>query len=543
MIPLVRAGQMRDIDAAAIQEMGISSLELMEAAGRAVAEAVLAHFGADEARRVLIVCGKGNNGGDGFVAARHLREAGIQPRVVVAGEESELTPDARINADAWRTTGGTIDFLPDEAAAARFFQNPPPFDVAIDALLGTGASGMPRGAVLEAIRGLGRAGRPIAAIDIPSGIDADTGAVPGAAVDADITITLGLPKRGLWLFPAREHVGVIEVADIGIPREASMAADVRDFLVQDEDAAAWLPIWPRAAHKGTRGRLLVLGGSEGLTGAPVLAAQAALRVGAGLVTVGIPASLNDILEVKLTEAMTLPLAEATGRCLAPEAMAAVGAFDSVRVNAAVLGPGLSRREPALQFAREMVAGFDRPMVVDADALFAFRGQVDRLARRKPGAGSPNSGTTTGGPGVPGAAGPLVLTPHPGEASWLMDLPAHEIDARRIDLARDWARRLGQVIVLKGAPTVVGSPEGEAFVNPTGGPLLATGGTGDVLAGLIGGLLAQGAPPLSAALLGVYLHGLLADLFEERRGARGLIASDLIELLPVALGEIHERSTG
>ena len=233
--------------------------------------------------------------------------------------------------------------------------------------------------------------------------------------------------------------------------------------------------------------------------------------------------------MKLTEAMTLPLAEAPGRCLAPEAMAAVDAFDSVRLDAVVLGPGLSRREPALQFARAMVSKFDRPMVVDADALFAFRGQVDGLARRKPGA--------------PGGAGPLVLTPHPGEASWLMDLPAREIDARRIDLAREWARRLGQVIVLKGAPTVVGSPEGEAFINPTGGPLLATGGTGDVLAGLIGGLLAQGALPLSAALLGVYLHGFLADLFEERRGPRGLIASDLIEFLPVALGELHERAGG
>ena len=530
MIPLVRADQMRDIDAAAIREMGVSSLTLMEAAGRSVAEAVLAHFGADDARRVLVACGKGNNGGDGFVAARHLREAGAQPRVVVtAADEAELSPDARVNALAWRAAGGSIDFLPDEGAAARFFQAPPPFDVAIDALLGTGAGGVPRGAVLEAIRGLTRAGRPIASIDIPSGIDADTGAVPGASIDADLTITLGLPKRGLWLFPARSRVGVIEVADIGLPREASMAADVRDFLVQDEDASAWLPAWPRNAHKGSRGRLLILGGSEGLTGAPTLAARAALRIGAGLVTVGAPAGLHDILEMKLTEAMTLPLPEAAGRCLAPEAMAAVEAFDRVRQNAAVLGPGFSRREPALQFARDMVATFDRPMVVDADALFAFRGKVDALGRRKPGADG-------------GAAGPLVLTPHPGEAGWLMELTATEVDARRIDLAREWAERLGQVIVLKGAPTVIGSPEGEAFINPTGGPLLATGGTGDVLAGLIGGLLAQGSPPLSAALLGVYLHGFLADLYEERRGPRGMIASDLIEFLPVALGELVERGS-
>ncbi|HEX7879325.1 MAG TPA: NAD(P)H-hydrate dehydratase, partial [Candidatus Eisenbacteria bacterium] len=501
MIPLVRAAQMREIDRTAIQEMGVGSLDLMETAGRAVAEAVLAHFGAEEARRVLVVCGKGNNGGDGLVAARYFAAAGCRPRVVVIGSEAELSDDARAMLARWTATGGATEFLPDDGAVMRFFQNPPACDVAVDALLGTGATGQPRGPVLEAIRGLNRLGRPIAAIDIPSGIDADSGAVPGAAVDADLTVTLGLPKRGLWLYPARERAGVVEVADIGLPREASLSADVRDFLVQDEDAPAWLPAWPRNAHKGTRGRLLIVGGSEGLTGAPCLAAGAALRVGAGLVTVGAPSGLVDILAAKLTEAMTLALPQAPARCLAPEAMAAVESFDTVRLSAAVLGPGLSRREPAAAFARAMVAAFDRPMVVDADALHAFENQPDLLARRR-------AGTTTG------AAGPLVLTPHPGEAAWLMGQPAHAIDVGRIDLAREWSARLGQVIVLKGAPTVIGSPEGEAFVNPTGGPLLATGGTGDVLAGLIGGLLAQGASPLNAALLGVWLHGFLADLFEE-----------------------------
>jgi len=527
MIPLVRADQMRDIDRTAIHEMGVPATKLMEAAGRAVAEAVLAHFGAEEARRILVVCGKGNNGGDGFVAARHLLAAGSQPRVVVAAAETELSPDARTMAAAWRSAGGSIDFWADAGAAMRFFQDPPAFDVALDALLGTGSSGQPTGVVLEAIRGLNRLGRPIASIDIPSGIDADTGAMPGVAVDADLTVTLGLPKRGLWLFPARDRVGVVEVADIGLPREASLAADVRDFLVQDDDAPVWLPAWPRGAHKGVRGRLLVLGGSEGLTGAPCLAAAAALRVGAGLVTVGAPSSLTDILAAKLTEAMTLPLPQAPARCLAPEAATAVEAFDAVRLSAAVLGPGLSRREPAGAFARAMVASFDRPMVVDADALHAFENQPALLTRRGPGA-------------LDGAAGPLVLTPHPGEAAWLMGKNAREIDANRIDLAREWSARLKQVVVLKGAPTVIGSPEGEAFVNPTGGPLLATGGTGDVLAGLIGGLLAQGARPLDAALLGVWLHGFLADLFEERRGPRGLIAGDLIDLLPVALAELVER---
>ena len=530
MIPLVTAAAMRDIDRTAIHEMGIPSRTLMESAGRAVAEAILSHFGIEEARRPLIVAGKGNNGGDGLVVARLLKEAGAQPRVVMIAGEQELSPDPAAMLAAWRAVGGTVEFLADEPAVARWFQNPPAGDVVVDALLGTGASGAPKGAILDAIRGINRLGRSVAAIDIPSGIDPDSGAVPGVAVDADLTVTLGLPKRGLHLHPARERVGVLEIADIGIPREATMAADVRDFLVQDDDAPAWLPQWPRNAHKGTRGRLLIVGGSEGLTGAPCLAAGAALRVGAGLVTVGVPSSLNDVVAAKLTEAMTLPLPQAPARCLAPEAMAAIDAFDRTRLSAVVLGPGLSRREPAEAFARSMVARFDRPMVVDADALAAFEGGVDRLARRTP--DNPD-----------GAAGPLVLTPHPGEAAWLMERSIGDIDANRIDLAREWSHKLGQVLVLKGAPTVIGSPEGEAFVNSTGGPLLATGGTGDVLAGLIGGLLAQGVQPLHAALLGVHLHGFLADLFEERRGPRGLIASDLIDLVPVALGELHERSGG
>jgi hydroxyethylthiazole kinase-like uncharacterized protein yjeF len=518
MIPILRVADMRELDRLAIEELGVPSLTLMENAGRAVAEAVLAHFGAADLKRVLVVCGRGNNGGDGFVVARHLREAGVHARVLLIGAEEGLSNDARVNAEALRRSGGGIDVLADEGAVQRFFQSPPAVDAAVDALLGTGAGGAPRGAVLEAVRGLNRMGVPVASIDLPSGIDADTGAVPGAAVEADLTVTLAFPKRGLWLFPARRFAGIVETADIGIPGEALQAFELRDFVVEAGDVAGWLPAWPRDAHKGTRGRLLVLGGSEGLTGAPTLAARAALRAGAGLVTAGVPRSLNDAFEVKLTEAMTLPLAEAEGRCLAPGAIETLREYDTTRLSACVLGPGLSRRGPALELARLWVSTFDRPMVVDADALFAFAGQADRLGR---------------GP----AAGSLVLTPHPGEAAALFGTTAAEVQANRIDRAREWAVRLKQVVVLKGAPTVVGSPVGEAFVNPTGGPLLATGGTGDVLAGLIGGFLAQGAAPLHAALLGVWLHGFLADLFEERRGPRGLVAGDLIDLLPLAFGEL------
>lgn len=524
MIPLLKAETMRQIDRTAIEEMKVPSLTLMENAGRGVAEAVLAQYGTDGARRVVIVCGRGNNGGDGLVAARYLREAGIRPRVVVLGEPDQLTDDARANARRWQESGGRIEVAPDEESVRRLLRAPIEADLVIDALLGTGSSGAPRGAVLEAIRAINRGGAPVVAIDIPSGVDADSGAVPGEAVDADLTITLGFPKRGLWFHPARDSAGTVETVDIGLPREAIMSVDVRDFLVEAADVAGWLPAWPRDAHKGQRGRLMILGGSTGLTGAVSLAARAALRAGAGLVTVGAPKGLNAILEVKLTEAMTCPLPETADAGLSSAALEVVQDFDAGRMSAFVLGPGLSRHEESLEFARGLSDWCDRPMVVDADALYAFRQDPERLARGR-------------------AGGPRVLTPHPGEAEWLMGRPVIEIQADRLELTRTWAERLQQVVVLKGAPTVIGSPEGETFVNPTGGPLLASGGTGDVLAGLIGGFMAQGLAPVRAAVVGVFLHGFLADLFEERRGPRGLIAGDLIELLPQALGELLEGAAG
>jgi NAD(P)H-hydrate epimerase len=518
VIPLLTADQMRRIDQTAIEGMKIPSLDLMEAAGRGVAEAMVRRLGRLEGCGVLVCCGRGNNGGDGFVVARRLKELGALPEVAVIGKLDDLSPDARVNAGRWEAAGGTVRFLDGDAEVEAFFDAPREVEMAVDALLGTGSRGAPRGPIARAIRGLNALDVPLVSIDIPSGIDADTGAVPGDAIEADLTVTLAFPKCGHHLYPARAHRGLLEIVDIGIPREAVLATPVVRFLVEPADVGGFLPRWPGDTHKGDRGRLLVVGGSVGLTGAVALASMAAARGGAGLVTAGVPAGLNDILEVKLTEAMTLPLAEGAGRWLSPAALPQIRDFDGGRLSAMVLGPGLSRNEEALELARLLVAGSACPTVVDADALYAFRGRSELLARAATG-------------------GPLVLTPHPGEAEWLLGRPAAEISAGRLDLAAGWAQEHGQVLVLKGAPTVIGSPEGETFVNPTGGPALATGGTGDVLAGLIGAFLAQGLSPLHAAIAGVFLHGFTADLIVEKRSHHGLVAGDLIEALPEAMGEV------
>jgi hydroxyethylthiazole kinase-like uncharacterized protein yjeF len=518
MIPLVSSAEMRAIDEAAIQRFGVPSLDLMERAGRGVVEALVSHFGPVLGRSVLVLCGRGNNGGDGLVAARVLREQGADVRVLVTAAPDQMSGDARVNLERWVADGGFVHHAPTEEEVDRFFAEDGDVELVLDALLGTGSSGAARGAVLAAIRGVERMGAPVLSIDIPSGIDADRGTVPGEAVEADLTVTLAFPKRGHYLLPAREQVGILEVAEIGIPRDAALAATIADFLIEAEDVRDLLPHWPAAAHKGSRGRLLVVGGSVGLTGAVVLAGNAGLRAGAGLVTVGVPESLSDVFEIKLTEVMKLPLPQGAGRHLGPAARERIREFAGDGLSAMVVGPGFSRHKDAMELARQLVGELDCPKVIDADALFAFNGRPDDLARK-----------------ITGCA--LVLTPHPGEAARLLGRTIPEIEAERIDLAAEWGERLGQVIVLKGSPTVIGSPEGETFVNPTGGPALASGGTGDVLAGMIGGFLAQGLSPVHAAIVAVYLHGATADLIVERRGPYGLVASDLIEAMPDVMGDL------
>jgi hydroxyethylthiazole kinase-like uncharacterized protein yjeF len=519
---VVTAAEMRAMDAETIGGVGVPGLVLMEHAGTLTARALAARMGGTEGRRVprrvprrvVVLCGKGNNGGDGFVVARLLMQAGAEVTAFLAGAPAEVKGDARVNLEAFAALGGTVhpaaDVTPRRLKAALEGA-----DWVVDALFGTGLNSPLRDPARAWARAANRAGRPVAAVDIASGIHADTGEVMGDAVRAALTVTFACPKRGHLLEPGAEHTGDLVVADIGIPEAVIRAHAGPLNLVTPAEAAARLPGRRRAAHKGSFGHVLVAGGSVGMTGAATLASLGALHAGAGLVTAAVPAGLNDILEQKLTEAMTLPMPETPGRTLGEKALEPLLSAAAAR-SVTVLGPGLSRDAQSRRLARAFTEAYSGPLVIDADGLNAWAGHMDDFPRR---------------------AAPTVLTPHPGEMARLAGRTASEVRTDRIDLAVAFAREHEVTLVLKGAHTVVADPFGPATVNPTGGPALASGGTGDVLAGMIGAYLAQGLSAADAAVLAVYLHGLAADLWVERHGPAGLGAGDLAALIPDAAARL------
>jgi NAD(P)H-hydrate epimerase len=527
---LVTAEQMRALDRATIDGGHASGETLMERAGAGVVAAMERRYGALLALRVLVLCGSGNNGGDGFVAARHLKARGARPCVALVGERARVRGDARAHLERLEREGVSVSEIGSEPALAGALAAEPRWDIALDALLGTGARGAPEGliaAAVQALRDLDDAGVPIVAVDLPTGVDADTGAIARRTVRADVTVTFGAPKRGHWLYPGRAFVGALEVVDIGL-RDAVPGDDApRVELAGGAEMAALVPARDPMAHKTSVGRLLVAGGSPGLTGAVTLAARAGTRSGAGYVQCAVPRSLNDVLEVKLTEEMTIPVPETAARTLSRFALEPALAL-AARVDAVVLGSGLSRHGESADFVRDFVARRPAPVVLDADGLNAFEGHG-------------------GFAHVPNAPA-LIVTPHLGEMERLTGVRAGDLEAHRIDAAREWAMRWGVVVVLKGAPTVTAAPDGGVTVNPTGGPALATAGTGDVLAGAIGALLAQGLPAYEAARLAVYAHGAAGDLAAAERGELGVAAGDVAEALPFALrslarlrDEIAERA--
>jgi NAD(P)H-hydrate epimerase len=503
---LTTAAEMRKLDRSAIEGRGIPGLALMEAAGRAATNAVRELLSDAGPGPVIIVAGKGNNGGDGFVVARRLHDAGVPAQVCLLTAASSLSGDAAVNCDRCLKLGVTVH---QEATPALLRSRLATASVIVDAALGTGLSGEVRGLALAAIEAINAATAPVVAVDIPSGIDADTGAILGEAVRADVTVTFGLSKIGLHQFPGRGSCGQVRVADIGIPPDLVAEANLRANLTEASDAAAMLPPRPPDMHKGVAGRLLVVAGSVGMTGAAALASLAAMRSGAGLVYLACPESLNDILEVKCTEVMTRPLPETDARSLSA---AAEGPLVDLAgdVDAVVLGPGLSQHPETAEVIRSLALAADVPLVIDADGLNAFAGHADDLAAR---------------------AAPTVMTPHPGEMSRLTGLSTREIAADRCAAARSLAEVTGAVVVLKGAGTVTAAPDGEVWINPTGNQGLASGGSGDVLAGMIGAFLAGGSDAPAAAVAGAWYHGRAAEAVA-RPGGRGMIASDLFAALPL-----------
>ncbi len=519
---LVTTEEMRSMDREAIEGRRIPGYDLMRAAGAGVADAVLDHFPDVEDARVVILAGRGNNGGDGFVVARYLKQSDLRPVVIlVAARPGDLTGDALQAYRDWDSAKGETLVADTEDAWTSARKEILDADLVVDALLGTGARGAPRGLVGTVIEDLEGLSIPVVSVDIPSGLDADTGHVEGSCIAADLTVTMALPKRGQFLFPGRSFVGELEVVDIGIPPDVmDSGSGPRAYVVEEEDVIERLPEREPEMHKGDRGRLLVVGGSAGLTGAVALAAEAAVRAGAGLVTAGIPLSLNDILEAKLTEVMTLPLPELEVRALSREAFDSIALFQPGRLTALAVGGGAGRHPSTRALIRRVIQEIQLPTVLDADGIYAFEGEADLLRMAAPG-------------------GRLVLTPHPGEFAALTGEKMDDVVEDPFAAASRWARRLGTVIVLKGAPTVIADPGSETvYLNSTGSEALATGGTGDVLTGIIAGFLAQGMEPLDAALAGVYLHGYTADTIVSDWGSLyGLKAGDLIDWFPVAVGDL------
>ncbi|HYQ80550.1 MAG TPA: NAD(P)H-hydrate dehydratase [Anaeromyxobacteraceae bacterium] len=502
---LVGSAEMREIDRTAIDGFGIPSLTLMDRAGRAVAE--VAGELAGPHGRVVVVCGGGNNGGDGYVAARLLRAAGREARVVALVPADRLSPDARAVREQAERSGVPID---DGGELAGFEAGPG--DVVVDALLGTGLARAPEGPFAEAIARvveLRTHGAQVVAVDVPSGLSADTGRPLGACVRADRTVTFGFMKRGLFIHPGVEYAGEVTVADIGVPPAAAERVPVTCEVLTQEEARALLPPRPRDAHKGDAGRVLVVAGSPGKTGAAHLALTGALRGGAGLVTLAARAEVLPLALAGRPEAMSLALPGEgpLGRAdLEPLAAAARG------MDALVIGPGIPRGPDTAVLLRALLDKVRLPAVLDADALNALAEGPSLLERMPPG---------------------MVLTPHPGEMARLAGLSVEAVQEDRIGVAASRARAWLATVLLKGARTVVADPSGPPAVIPTGNPGMASGGTGDVLAGLVGALLGGGLDPRAAARVGAWVHGRAGDLAARRCGERGLLAGDLAE----ALGEV------
>jgi hydroxyethylthiazole kinase-like uncharacterized protein yjeF len=500
--PLLDAAEQRAVDEWAIENQGIAGLELMERAGAGLADVVL---GLGPRGRVAVVCGKGNNGGDGFVCARHLRQRGLEVDVLLLADPEDLQGDARASYD--RLDGPAAREFSDQALDGAA--------LIVDAILGTGSGGAPREPAAGAIAAINRAGETAAVVacDVPSGVDASTGEVEGQAVQARATATFHAAKPGLWIAPGKEHAGQMLVIDIGIP--AGAPGEPSLGLIASR-VTSGIPRRGAESTKFAAGSVVVCGGSVGLTGAPSMACEAAMRAGAGYVTALVPSSLNLVFETRLLEVMTVPLPDQDG-ALTPAGSDTV-LERARRADALIVGPGLGRDEGAFDLARGLARRAELPLLLDADGLNAHAEALGSLAGR------------------PAAS---VLTPHAGELARLLGEESSAVAARRLHSARRAADEAQAVVVLKGDDTLVAAPDGTCAVSRGGSSALATAGTGDVLSGVIGAYLAKGMDAFPAACAGVLVHAEAGRIAARRLGAEGVIARDVIESLPAALEALLE----
>ncbi len=523
MIPVLTADEMRRADRRTIEEIGLPGAVLMENAGAAVAGAIAERY--PGCRRVVVLCGRGNNGGDGFVVARRL---GARAQAVLLGTRDGVQGDARLHLTAFERSGGRLAVVAEEPAWPEALALLEQADLLVDAVLGTGLRAEPVGLpalAIGALRARFEAGVPVVAVDLPSGLPSDSGACDWPSVRATLTVTFAAPKRCHVLPPACDALGELRVAGIGIPAEAVAASGPSLFLLEDEDAAGAFPLRMPGAHKGEFGHVLIVAGSIGKTGAAVLAAGGALRSGAGLVTIATPEPCLPLVAPARPEAMTEPLAATRAGGLAEGALERLLALAGER-DAAVIGPGLGQDPSTRALVQAFVRACPVPLVLDADALNALAataGQPAALASLR-------------------RTAPTILTPHPGEMARLVGRTTREVQAARPETAVALARETGAVVVLKGERTLVAEPAGRAAVSATGNPGMATGGTGDVLAGVTGALLArQGA--LLSATAAVVVHGRAGDIAAGQRGQEGMTAGDLVEALPAAIESVRGAAPG
>ena len=512
---LVSAAEMQEMDRQTIQKHAIPGLELMESAGQGATQTLLSQFDDQAEAGVAIVCGKGNNGGDGFVIARALAARGIDVEVYLLAKTDAVKGDAATNLKRLAELKVPVVEVPDEDSFSKIKPDIARSGLLVDAILGTGLTFDVRGFFKAVIDFMNSTGIPIFAVDIASGLNSDTGQPCGIMIHAQGTATFALAKIGHFTYPGAEYTGKLDVIDIGIPDAVVNAVGPKQYLLTADRIGAYFQ--PRAAdtHKGKTGHLLVVAGSSGKTGAAAMTAVSAMRCGAGLVTLGVAESLNPVIEPQVLEVMTAPLAQSRPGILGDTALDEILDLTAGK-SCLAIGPGIGQAAETRRLVEKVIRQIDLPMVIDADGLNNIAGQTQLLKRLK---------------------APAVLTPHPGEMARLIESTPAAIQQNRLEVARDFAVNFGVHVVLKGAATVTAHPDGTAFVNPTGNPGMASGGMGDVLTGILAGFITQGFSPQSATHAAVYLHGAAADALATAIGPIGYLASDVMNAIPREIKKI------
>ncbi len=511
MIRVATPLEMRECDQRAIVEFGMPGMLLMENAGRSVSRLIQNSFSPLDGKTARIYCGKGNNGGDGFVVARHLYNLGMNVQVILCGDEN-APGDAKINLELIKTIvrseGENPRILLEQFSLSKRLALP---DLVIDALFGTGFSGDAQGNYAAAITQMNALNVPVIAIDIASGLNGETGEASASTVRASYTVTMGMPKVGHMINDGPDVSGDLVIAEISIPRIVYETSNVATYLVENEDILQRLPHRLRRAHKHSVGKIFILAGSRGLTGAAKMASESALKAGAGAVVLGVPEGVYSAVAKKSVEVMPLALAQTNSFTISKKAMPEIQKR-LAWADRFIIGPGLGRDPETDSLILELIASSNKPMLIDADGLNALAADVNTLKTKK---------------------ADTILTPHIGEFARLSGIAPSDIPTHLIDVAREFAATYKVTLILKGAPTIIASQQGEVFINSTGNPGMATAGAGDVLTGTIGGLWGQMSSAIDASICGVFLHGFAGDLAAEVQGV-GLVATDIQKQLPRAI---------